>query len=193
MSTRLRVEIDGNSKKRSRKSCRRGNCRSCLHATKMDTFQDRDFMWNCNNPAPELLSAPRQCLWDGSLDNGDTCGGYMPKDASRRKEAVGKAIRAYERIAREVRQGSGDALDKELDEIRLALECVAEEGSKPEKDEAKFCSLYGVTFTSEQMAAANLKPPMWHLLPPQREVHPTDADYAMELREYANRVIAERS
>jgi hypothetical protein len=149
-------------------------------------------MWGCGNPAPELLSAPRQFIWDSSLDDGCACGGYMPKDACRRKEAVGKAIRAHERIAREVRQGSGDAFDKELDEIRLALECVAEEGSKPEKDETN-CSLYGVTFTSEQMAAANLKPPMWHLLPPQREVHPTDADYAMELREYANRVIAERS
>ena len=50
--------------------------------------------------------------------------------------------------------------------------------------------LFGVNFTAEQWAAAEKKPPLWDLFPPQREEFDSDQDYAVEVRHYANRVLA---
>jgi hypothetical protein len=55
-------------------------------------------------------------------------------------------------------------------------------------DEA--AKLFGIRFTEEQWLAANQRPPLWELEPPQREEYTDDVGYAVGMRDYADRVIA---
>ena len=57
---------------------------------------------------------------------------------------------------------------------------------KPVRPAAK---MFGVEFSEDQWHAANIRPPLWNLNPPQREEYDHDAAYAVALREYADRVI----
>lgn len=53
----------------------------------------------------------------------------------------------------------------------------------------KTVQVFGVPFTQEQMAAC-VELPKWELNPPQREEYESDSSYAIDLREYADKIIA---
>lgn len=53
-------------------------------------------------------------------------------------------------------------------------------------------SEYGVWFSPEQWAAAMEPRPRWDLNPPQREEFDSDHSYALDLLDYANRVLETR-
>ena len=49
---------------------------------------------------------------------------------------------------------------------------------KPVRPAAK---MFGVEFSEDQWHAANIRPPLWNLNPPQREEYDHDAAYAVAL------------